>query len=57
MEVLIIVYLIIGVFVVAFDFFQPVYNQPEYIRSKNWFLITLMLFIWPLKFISRFINI
>ena len=44
----IILYVLIGIIRVGYDFIQPHRNQPEYIYEKQWGRIILYIFLWPL---------
>ena len=44
----IILYVLIGIIRVGYDFIQPPRNQPRYIYEKRWGRIILYTFLWPL---------
>jgi len=50
----IILYGLIGIIRVGYDFIQPPHNQPLYIYEKRWSLIILFTFLWPVLMYEDF---
>ena len=48
----VILYILIGVIRVGYDFIQPYFNQPRYIYEMRWDLIILYTFLWPILMYS-----
>ena len=42
-----ILYIMFGIFIIIGDFSQPVHNQPQYVRSKNYSIILIKVLLWP----------
>jgi len=53
MTILLVLYLLLGLLIVILDFGRPIYNQPQYIRTKNLLMIILMILLWPVALIMR----